>query len=194
MPAILGAFVLIASVWSVPTGFHGVEFGATRDEAEAVLGRLRCKDVKVVTKPGHPVRERNPAEIAPAHVVCTAGAVRPPFKDVEYIFDRDHFVAVRFPRPEKLRVTFAEVLAMFEQEYGTPTRTIETPRKGLRDEMIQQRLVPTIYDYVETCVHWTNAPVLISICSEDRMFRWGRIETSEWWLRKQELIDNLPQQ
>jgi hypothetical protein len=182
--------------WSVPTGFQGVEFGATREQAEAVLGPLRCRDVRAVTKPGDPVRDRNPAEIAPAHVVCTAGRVasKPPFRDAEYLFDRGKFVAVRFRRAEKLRLPFAEVLSMFEREYGTPTKTIETPRKGLRDELVERRLVPTIYDYVETCVFWTNAPVLVSICSEDRMYRSGRIETSEWWLRKQELLDNLPQQ
>ena len=177
--------------WSVPTGFRGVEFGATRQEAEAVLGSLRCRDMRAVTKAGDPVRDRNPAEIAPAHVVCkTATASPAPFQNAEYVFDAGTFVAVRF-RHDKPRQTFAEVMDMFEREYGAPTKTIETPRKGLRDELVERRLIPTIYDYVETCVFWTNAPVLISVCSEDRMFRSGRIETSEWWLRKQELMDNV---
>ena len=193
------ALLLIASLaatahgqeWSVPAGFRGVEFGATRVEAEAVLGSLRCRDMRAVIKAGDPVRDRNPAEIAPAHVVCrTANAAPPPFQNAEYVFDGGKFVAVRF-RHEKPRQSFAEVLDMFEREYGTPTKTIEAPRKGLRDELIERRLIPTIYDYVETCVFWTNAPVLISVCSEDRMFRSGRIETSEWWLRKQELIGNV---
>lgn len=208
MIATLSAFLVIASMWHVPDGFQGVPFGATREEAEAILGPMKCRDVGVVTRPGDPVRDRDPAEIAPAHVVCridgaaaasaadsgAGGGSGHRSIDADYIFDRGRFVAVRFPRLKKLRHQFADVLAKFEHEYGPPSRTVQTPRKGLRDEMIQQRLVPTIYDYVETCAHWTDAPVVISVCSEDRMFRRGKIDTAEWWLRKQELIDNLPEQ
>ena len=215
MLARVPAFLLIAVFtvtaqgddWSVPTGFHGVEFFATREEAEAILGRLQCRDVKAVTVYGHPVRDRNPAQPAPAHVACSTTDREKAFRigrkaiDVEYLFDRGRFVAVRFPSPEKLQVAFADILSQFESEYGQPSRKIDTARKGMREEMVvsanrhyqsAQQVVPAIYDYAETCVHWTNAPVTISICSEDRMFRRGLIDTAEWWLRKQELIDNLP--
>ena len=60
-----------------------------------------------------------------------------------------------------------------------------------RNYQSAQQVVPAIYDYIETCSHWTNAPVTISVCSHDRMFGWGRIESAEWWIRKEEWTDNL---
>jgi len=121
----------------------------------------------------------------------------------EYLFDRGLFVAVRFPRAEVIDsriATFTDVQSMFEREYGEPSVRRVTRRKGVRNEMVAaadrhyesaRQTVAAIYDYIETCSHWTNAPVTISVCSHDSMFGRGRIESAEWWIRKEEWTDNL---
>lgn len=225
-PSVLAAVTLLAAVfrvsgdeilsetrsdheWLVPTGFRGVDFGTPKAEAEQILGRLKCRNVKAVTKAGDPVRDTNPAVPAPPHVVCSTTDKTKAFKiggkviATEYLFDRDLFAAVRFPRAEVIDsriATFADVESLFEREYGEPSVKRVTRRKGVRNEMVAaadrnyqstQQVVPAIYDYIETCSHWTNAPVTISVCSHDRMFAKGRIESAEWWIRKEEWTVSL---
>ena len=143
----------------VPDGFRGVRFGATKEEAEAVLGRMRCTNVaavkphrtlaRPVSRPGNtpgytpsPAFVAPPKPVAPAHMLCTttdkARAFTANGKVVrtEYLFDENRFVAVELSRIETMRpsqvLMYADIRPLFDAEYGEPTRSSTNRIKGTK--------------------------------------------------------------
>ena len=192
----------------VPDGFRGVKFGATKTEAEAVLGRLRCVSVSAVKPDPRPMYGKDGKRVGPAptpaHEVCSttdkARAFRAGEKVVgtDYIFDEGRFVAVKLRRLETLSpskvLMFSDIRPVFEALYGPPTEENTIHDKGIRQQTIAtwdpkqnksvNRTYPVKVDNTNTCLRWDDAAVKIGLCSENTVFREGEIETAAWLQKK----------
>jgi hypothetical protein len=191
----------------VPDGFRGVKFGATKAEAESVLGPLRCSRALGVKPEKMPTYRRDGTRASvptPPHEVCAttdkAKAFRAGEKVIgtDYIFDEGRFVAVKLRRIETMSsskvLMFSDIRPILESWYGPPTEENNIHEKGIRQESIatwdpkQNKSVSKSYpvkvDYTRTCLRWDDAAVEVGLCSGDRVFERGEIETAAW-LQKQ---------
>jgi hypothetical protein len=147
----------------VPDGFRAVKFGATKAEAETILGKLRCNDVAAVKPRKYTAPYRAPArpgassqpvvpvpkppKVTPAHTVCTTSDKTRAFTangkmvGTEYIFDEGRFVGVDLRRLETMRpsqvVLYSDIRPLFEADYGTPTSDTANPMKGTTFTTVQ---------------------------------------------------------
>ena len=196
----------------VPDGFRGVKFGATKAEAEAVLGRLRCLTQRAV-KPSRdaiPSWGKDRVVPTPAHELCSTTDKSQAFRagekvvGTEYLFDAGRFVAVKLRRIETMSpskvVMFSDVRPVFESLYGPPTEENTMHHKGIRSQTIAMwdakqnksvnKTYPVKVDYVQTCLKWTDAAVEIGVCSEEGgLFAGGEIESAAWKQRQQSWFD-----
>lgn len=196
----------------VPDGFRGVKFGATKAEAEAVLGRMRCVKVRAVkpSKDAIPVWGKDRVIPTPEHELCSttdkAQAFRAGEKVIgtDYLFDEGRFVAVKLRRIETMSpskvVLFSDVRPVFESLYGPPTEENTMHHKGTRPQTVstwdpkQNKSVDKTYpmkvDYVQTCLRWTDAAVEIGLCSEEGgLFARGEITSAAWKERRRAWFD-----
>ena len=196
----------------VPDGFRGVKFGATKAEAEAVLGRMKCL-TQFAVKPARdpiPARGKDYVVPTPAHDLCSttdkAQAFRAGEKVIgtEYVFDEGRFVAVKLRRIETMSpskvLMFSDIRPLFELLYGPPTEENTMHHKGIRSQTIAtwdpkqnksvNKTYPVKVDYVQTCSSWTDPAVEIGLCSgEGGVFARGQIESAAWKQRQQAWFD-----
>lgn len=192
--------------WSrVPDGFGGVKFGATKQEAEGVLGPLSCRKVAGVKGFGRD-SDGDVTYPAPPHTLCQPFAADKAFRAAgkaartEYVFDGDRFVAVQFRRIDSLRpskaLLYAEVSQALKSMYGEPSSESTYHRKGTtwqtmpmwdaRANKSVSRRVPVKVDYMRTCAEWQSAAVSVSICSQGEVFDEGWVATAGWMDMKAE--------
>jgi hypothetical protein len=210
----------------VPDGFRGVTFGASKAEAETVLGKLKCVEMIAVKPRKYPPVYQRPKmgtssqpiaaklpDVTPAHTVCMTTDKTKAFTangkvvGTEYVFDEDRFVAVKLRRLETMRpsqvVMYADILPLFETEYGPPTASRSDERKGtqytqtstwdVKQNKQVTRTAPEHYDYVASCAEWTDAKVKIELCARDDLFAQGSIETAGWTEKKRLWMQQEPQ-
>lgn len=185
-----------ADPWTqAPAEFRGVKFGATLDEAQAVLGPLKCEEA---TWEGYPknatrchTKDRSKAFKVAGEVINTY-----------YVFHEGTFVAVDFAQglmagmAQYAPPTYHELSTAFEQKYGTPTfkrtfRHTGVEKKTLRSYVggryagSRPEFVP--FDYKTYVVAWENETMHIYLAS-DQSWRLtnGSIETAAWRTAREE--------
>jgi hypothetical protein len=193
-----------------PGAFRGVKFGATKEDAEAILGRLRCRKAGAVLPERVPTGAET-AEALPPHVSCTADDKSKEFRAggkvlaATYLFDENRFVGVRFGRMAganpSTTMKWAEVLAQFTTEYGDPTEQNTNRHQGTAWEETQtwdakqnrsvSKSYPMRFDFERTCALWEDPAVDLTLCSYRDLFAYGRLDTDAWaakvaqWRREQ---------
>jgi len=192
-----------------PDGFRGVKFGATKAEAEAVLGRMKCVHQIAVQPSRNPDYGKDRPIVAPAHDVCSTADKTQAFRagekviGTEYLFHEGRFVAVKLRRIETMSpskvLMFADIRPLFESLYGPPTEEITMHRKGIENQTsstwdVKQnksvsRTYPIKYDYMQTCLSWTDPAVEIGLCSRGELFARGEIESAAWKRTQQAWFD-----
>lgn len=200
-----------------PDGFRGVKFGATKQEAEAVLGRMRCTTVSPVL-----LLESDangiPKPAAPAHTQCSTADESKAFRagekivGTDYIFDENRFVAVRFRRLETMRpskvLMWTDALPVFVAEYGEPGQKETKRSKGTRKQSVstwdpkQNKSVSKTswvpFDFETTCATWDDPKVQLHLCSQNDLFSYGTLDSAAWSERKsawsQSLLKNAKRQ
>lgn len=197
------------SKWTkVPNDFRGVKFGATKAEAETVLGRLKCRNINEVGFSAKTVGNAVSPPMPP-HTACATTDPAQAFRagnkilGTEYLFDGDRFVAVSFRQTLALSrgVAWSDVLQVFKAEYGEPTAERTAFRSGTRMQRTStwdpkqnksvSKNAPTPYAYNETCVDWTDPAVQINLCAHGTTFAEGAIETAPWLAKRRALLDAL---
>lgn len=171
-----------------PTGFREVPFGATLDEAKAILGPMKCDD-----------RSDWIAGSLQCHTTDRGKAFRVAKEVINtyYFFDNGKFVGVtfqegmmaalnQFPPP-----TYYELATAFRQKFGTPSVTRTYRAHGIREEKGnmfnggRDRKIP--YDYTFESVEWTNDQVVVYLVAEENQrLGYGYIETREWQQKNEE--------
>ena len=181
--------------WSqAPDGFRDVKFGATEAEAIAILGPMKCNDVKWESLPPHrscSTKDRSKAFRVENAVVATY-----------YIFYEAKFVGVTLSETISMSVAdyapplFAQLSAAFVERYGTPTIRRTFRHHGTREVTIRRtvggrsagsRIDFVPFDYKTFAVVWENDDVNAYLTSgEGARLSYGVIETRAWEKLKEE--------
>lgn len=195
-----------AQPWQrAPTSFRGVAFGASEQQAEAVLGRMRCDVAEYYQKHGGgSVRSCSPKDR------LVLGDVK--LLD-EYLFRNGALVAVNLWYRESLWKTgvaeaqeeyrvgrlYPIVRAAFIEKFGEPSLALKMEHKGTerrtperadlfgkRQSGPDQIVSVVFYSYA---VEWQNESMHIYLdSSRENKFGHARVETVEWQ-RFRESID-----
>jgi hypothetical protein len=169
-----------------PDGFRGVKFGATVEEAQVVLGPMKCDDG----------RDWIP-RVQSCHTTDRSKAFRVANEVINtyYFFDEGKFVGVtfsegmmagltQFPPP-----TYVELSTAFKQKFGTPTYSRTFRAHGIREERGnmfnggRDKHIP--YDYTFETISWENETVSAFLVSDGRYrLSNGAIEVQSWIKKK----------
>lgn len=177
-----------------PDGFRGVRFGATEAEAVAVLGPMKCNEVKWEGVPPHrscSTKDRSKAFRVENVVVAT-----------HYIFHEGKFVGVSLSETLSMSIAdyapplYAQLSAAFEERYGPPTIRRTFRHHGVEEVKIRRtvggrsagsRIDFVPFDYKTFAVIWENDDVNAYLTSgQGGQLSYGIVETQAWAKLKEE--------
>ena len=159
--------------WKAPTGFRDVPFGASEQEASAILGPLKCAN-KAATS-------------TPAHRQCTTTDKKKAFRAnnavvmTYYIFHEGKFVGVEMNDLNLAKLSkqplFQFLLPAFREKYGEATSAKIYHHYGVRDTSDSWEQ----FDYKTATFDWLNdqAHVLL-VSGENATLEYGVVETRRW--------------
>lgn len=171
-----------------PDGFRDVRFGSTIEQAQALLGPLKCDD-----------RKDWIAGVQQCHTTDRSKAFRVAGEVINtyYFFDEGKFAGVTFSEGLMASLqqfappTYRELSAAFKQKFGTPTYTRTFRSHGIREERgnmfnggVTRR---TPYDYTFESIAWENDEVNAYLISNaENRISYGVIEAQSWTKKKAE--------
>jgi len=171
-----------------PDGFRDVRFGSTVEQAQAVLGPLKCDDRKdwIAGVQQCHTTDRNKAFRVAGEVINTY-----------YFFDEGKFVGVTLTEGIMASMqqfppaTYRELSTAFKQKFGTPTYTRTFRSHGIREEKGNMfnggvtRRIP--YDFTYESVVWENDQVFAYLtANEQNRISYGMVETQSWTKKKED--------
>jgi hypothetical protein len=166
-----------------PEGFRDVRFGFTLEQAQAVLGPMKCEAGMAGAQQCH-TTDRSKAFRVAGEVINTY-----------YFFDEGKFVGVSLSEGLMASLqqfqpsTYIELSTAFKQKFGPPTFTRTFRSHGIREERGNifnggvTRRIP--YDYTFESVAWENDQVNTYLVSDEKnRISYGIIETQAWAKKK----------